>query len=60
MVERLVKQPKPAAVQPYSMSLLAAISQQEVMAIQLIEGGVDASVFDNFIYNLCLKVRSLR
>ena len=39
------------------MSLLAAISQQEVMAIQLIEGGVDASVFENFIYELVLKVR---
>jgi transposase len=42
------------------MSLLAAISQQEVMAIQLIEGGVDASVFENFIYELLLKIRGDR
>ena len=42
------------------MRLLAAISQQEVMAIQLIEGGVDASVFENFIYELVLKVRADR
>lgn len=28
------------------------------MAIQLVEGGVDASVFENFIYELLLKVRS--
>jgi hypothetical protein len=50
MIEQLAKRPNPAASQPYSMSLLAAISQQEVMAIQLIEGGVDASVFENFLY----------
>jgi hypothetical protein len=42
------------------MSLLAAISQQEVMAVQLIEGGVDASVFENFIYELLLKIRDDR
>lgn len=42
------------------MSLLAAISQQEVMAIQLVDGGVDASVFDNFIYELLTKVRADR
>jgi hypothetical protein len=42
------------------MSLLAAISKQEVVAIQLVEGGVDASVFENFIYELVLKVRADR
>jgi hypothetical protein len=42
------------------MSLLAAITQQEVMAIQLIEGGVDTSVFENFIYELLLKIRADR
>jgi transposase len=30
------------------------------MAIQLVEGGVDASVFENFIYELLLKVRGDR
>ncbi len=42
------------------MSLLAAISQQEVGAIQLVEGVIDASVFENFIYELVLKVRADR
>ena len=42
------------------MILLAAISQQEVMAVQLVEGGVDASVFENFIYELLMKVRGDR
>jgi hypothetical protein len=60
MVEKLDKQPNPTVGQPYSMSLLAAISQQEVMAVQLVEGGVDTSVFDNFIYELLLKVRADR
>lgn len=53
-------QSRPANTEPYSMSLLAAISQQEVMAIQLVDGGVDASVFDNFIYELLTKVRADR
>ena len=60
MIEQLAKRPNPTTSQPYSMSLLAAITQQEVMAIQLIEGGVDASVFENFIYELLLKVRGDR
>jgi hypothetical protein len=60
MIEQLAKRPNPTTSQPYSMSLLAAISQQEVMAIQLIEGGVDASVFENFLYELLLKIRADR
>ena len=60
MIEQLAKRPNPTTSQPYSMSLLAAITQQEVMAIQLIEGGVDASVFENFIYELLLKIRNDR
>jgi hypothetical protein len=58
MIEQLAKRPNPTTSQPYSMSLLAAISQQEVMAIQLIEGGVDASVFENFLYEFLLKIRA--
>ena len=60
MIEQLAKRPNPTTSQPYSMSLLAAITQQEVMAIQLIEGGDDASVFENFIYELLLKIRDDR
>jgi len=43
--------------QPYSLSLLAAISQQAVVGAQVIEGGVDASVFENFLHQV---VRGLR
>jgi hypothetical protein len=60
IIEQLAKRPNPMISQPYSMSLLAAITQQEVMAIQLIEGGVDTSVFENFIYELLLKIRANR
>jgi hypothetical protein len=60
IIEQLAKRPNPMISQPYSMSLLAAITQQEVMAIQLIEGGVDTSVFENFIYELLLKIRADR
>jgi len=35
--------------QNYSVSLLAAISPTKVLATQLVEGGVDAAVFENFI-----------
>ena len=41
----------------YSFSLISAISQEEVIANQLIEGGVDASVFENFLYVMLKHVR---
>ena len=37
--------------------LLAGITEGKVLGIQLVEGGVDASVFDNFIYELLLIIR---
>lgn len=52
MVEMLARQPRQLTTQPYSMSLLAAISQHEVMAVQMVEGGVDTSVYENFLYEL--------
>ena len=36
--------------QPYSISFLAAITQEAVVGAQLIEGGVDSSVFENFLH----------
>jgi hypothetical protein len=58
MIEQRVRRPREAVQQHYSYSLLAAISQDEVMSIQLVEGGVDGSVFENFIYELLMSVRS--
>jgi predicted TIM-barrel enzyme len=40
------------------MSLISAISQDRVVANQLIEGGVDGIVFENFIYHTLLSVRN--
>lgn len=36
----------------YSLSLITAISQDQVIANQFIEGGVDTSVFENFIFEI--------
>ena len=44
--------------QNYSVSLIAAISQHEVVASQLIEGGVDSTVFENFIQHMLFKIRN--
>ena len=44
--------------EPYSLSLISAISHDQVIANQLIEGGVDSSVFENFIYTMLLHLRT--
>jgi len=41
----------------YSFSLISAISQDEVIANQVIEGGVDSTVFENFIHMTLKHVR---
>ena len=41
----------------YSLSLLSAISKESLLANQLIEGGVDATIFENFLYRLLVHVR---
>ena len=47
-------EPRP---QNYSVSLLAAVTQTSVVGAQLIEGGVDASVFEHFIQELLKGLR---
>lgn len=42
----------------YSVSLISAISQERVIANQLVQGGVDSSVFENFIWELLTHIRS--
>lgn len=41
----------------YSVSLLSAISQEKVVASQLIEGGIDSSLFENFIAEMLQGLR---
>ena len=38
--------------QVYTLGLIAAISREEVLATQILEGGVDSVLFDNFLFNL--------
>jgi len=44
--------------QQYSISLVAAISQSRVISSQMIEGGVDSTVFENFIYHTLRYIRT--
>ncbi|CDW90737.1 UNKNOWN [Stylonychia lemnae] len=43
--------------QQYSVSLLSAISQQQVHATQIIEGSVDSTLFENFVYQTLHSIR---
>lgn len=36
-------------MQPFSMTLIQAVAYGEVIAMQLVEGGVDAVVYENFV-----------
>jgi len=42
----------------FSFSLLAAMTLDKVVAMQVFEGGVDALLFENFIYRLLNKLRT--
>ena len=44
--------------QQYSMSLLSAITEDEMLASQFVEGGVDSSVYENFVYETLKAVRT--
>ena len=57
LAERMSRAKNPARRQLYSLSLLSAISQESLLANQLIEGGVDATIFENFLYRLLVHVR---
>lgn len=43
--------------QNYSVSLIAAVTQDSIVGAQLIEGGVDASVFEHFIQEVLKGLR---
>lgn len=44
-------------IQPFSISMISAMSQDKILATQLIEGGVDATIFENFVFKLLQSVR---
>ena len=44
--------------QQYSMSYIAAISQEEVIGTQIIEGAFDATLFEGFMFKVLKHVRS--
>ena len=44
--------------QNFSISLIAAISQDNIVSSQLIEGGVDSVIFENFIYYTLRSIRT--
>ena len=45
-------------MQQYSLSLMAAVSQHKVVSYQVIEGGVDAVLFEHFIYRTLQSVKA--
>ena len=44
--------------QNFSITLISAITQDRVISNQLIEGGVDSTLFENFIYHTLHAVRT--
>ena len=45
-------------VENYRFTLIACISMHEVVSAQMLKGGTDAVVFENFMYETVCKVRS--
>lgn len=43
-----------------TMSLIAAMSLERVVSIQLVEGGVGSKVFENYLYHTLRKIRGLQ
>ena len=43
---------------PFSLSLISAVAYDEVISNQLIEGGVDSSVFEHFIFKTLEYIRT--
>ena len=37
--------------------MIAAISYDQVVAHQIVEGGIDSVLFENFVYNTLLSLR---
>jgi hypothetical protein len=57
LAEQVSKQKDSVKKAQFSLSLLSAVAYDEVISNQLIEGGVDSSVFENFIFKTLEYVR---
>jgi hypothetical protein len=53
---KLAKQKQPYLKQDFQLTLISAISQDRIIANQVIQGGVDAVVFENFVYQMLFNV----
>jgi hypothetical protein len=47
---------QPFIRQDYQLTLISAITQDKIIANQVIQGGVDAVVFENFIYQMLFNL----
>lgn len=58
VTQRLCREKERNRRQQFSVSLLSALSQDKVVATQLLEGGVDSTIFENFVYRTLNSIRS--
>jgi len=45
-------------VPPFSISTIAAMTFDKVVSMQLVEGGIDSVIFENFLYYTLKKIRN--
>ena len=55
---RLFREKQTTKRSAYSFSLLASITNDKVLSAQLIEGGVDAPIFENFLFKTLHRLRT--
>jgi len=55
--ERISKARFPPRQEQYSVTLISAVAYGEVVANQLVEGGVDAAVYEHFIFRMLEYIR---
>ena len=58
LAEQLAMKKSDVKREQYSVSLISAISQDRVIASQLIQGGVDSTVFESFLQAMLLSLRT--
>ena len=53
---KLQIQKQPYDRQDFQLTMLSAMSQNAIIATQIVKGGVDSIVFENFIYHMLKSV----
>ena len=53
---KLQIQKQPYDRQDFQLTMLSAMSQNAIIATQIVKGGVDSIVFENFIYHMLQSV----